>query len=82
MVGSEENYKFDVGVKELIVLFQWFCFRRLIEMDDKTKACWNWVMGDHDWAENYSTGGRGRNNPELWQTTTLNKVTAQYGAAW
>ena len=29
-------------------------------------------------------GGRGeeRKNPELWQPTTLNKVTAQYGAAW
>ena len=48
MVGSKENYKFDLGVKELIVLFQWFCFRPLKEMDDKTKACWNSVMGDHD----------------------------------
>ena len=56
-------------------------------MDDKTKANWNSVMGDEDWAENYSTWGGGgvggkRNNPELWQPTTLNKVTAQYGAAW
>ena len=59
MVGSKENYKFDLGVKELIVLFQWFCFRPLKEMDDKTKACWNSVMGDHDWAENYSTWGEG-----------------------
>ena len=29
-------------------------------MDDKTKARWNSVMGDHDWAENYSTGGEGK----------------------
>ena len=26
-------------------------------MEDKTKANWNSVMGDEDWAENYSTGG-------------------------
>ena len=51
-------------------------------MDDKTKALWNSVMVDQDWAENYSTWGGGRNNPELWKPTTLNKVTAQYGAAW
>ena len=28
-------------------------------MDDKTKAHWNSVMGDHNWAENYSTWGGG-----------------------
>ena len=26
-------------------------------MDDKTKALWNSVMVDQDWAENYSTWG-------------------------
>ena len=50
-------------------------------MDDKTKAHWNSVMGETELKTTVLGEGE-RNNPELWQPTTLNKVTAQYGAAW
>ena len=36
-------------------------------MDDKTKANWNSVMGDEDWAENYSTWGGGWGEKEIIQ---------------
>ena len=44
MVGSKENYKFDLGVR----VTSFISVVLLIEMDDKTKALWNSVMVDQD----------------------------------